>query len=78
MKVTGDEKGVRFLKTMYMEDQKDAMKYINHAKKRGISYFRAAVPNGYILYEIRCKDGQTYTVTKFQEGSLSVDEGQKL
>lgn len=70
MKVTGDEKGVRCLKQMYMEDQKDAMAYLNHAKKRGIAYFRVTIPNGYVLFEIRCSDGQTYNVTKFQEGSL--------
>ena len=74
MKVTGDEKGVRYLKQIYMEDQKDAMGYLNHAKKRGISYFRVTVPNGYILYEIRCTDGHTYNVLKFQEGSLLPDK----
>jgi len=74
MKVTGDEKGVRFLKAMYMEDQKNCMGYLNHAKNKGLAYFRATVPNGYILYEIRCKDGKTYNVTKFQEGSLSLEE----
>jgi hypothetical protein len=75
MKVTGDEKGVRFLKQMYMEDQKDALGYLNHAKKRGVAYFRSLTPpKSYSLWEIRCTDGQTYNVAKFQEGVLSADE----
>lgn len=74
MKVTGDEKGVRFLKSMYMQNQKDTMGYINHAKKRGVAYFRAVQGKGYVLYEIRCSDGKTYNVTKFQEGVLDPEK----
>ncbi|MFC1853362.1 hypothetical protein ACFL27_24460 [candidate division CSSED10-310 bacterium] len=78
MKVTGDEKGVRFLKKMYMDDQKDTMGYITHAKKKGLAYFRAQHGEAYILYEIRCTDGKTYNVSKFQEGSLRPEEVQAL
>ncbi|OGL49804.1 MAG: hypothetical protein A2161_17775 [Candidatus Schekmanbacteria bacterium RBG_13_48_7] len=70
MRITGDEGGVRSLKVFYSKDKNGMLGYLQASKHRGVAYYRVTNSNRYLLYEIRCEAGDTFTVTKFQEGSL--------
>jgi len=70
MRITGDEGGVRALKLMYKEKKENMMAHLHAAKRRGVAYFRTVNTNRYLLFEIRYDAGDTFTVNKFQEGSL--------
>ena len=70
MRITGDEGGVRALKMLYGKDKNIMLGYLQAAKRRGVAYYRTTNSNRYYLYEIKYETGDTFTVGKFQEGSL--------
>ena len=70
MRITGDEGGVRALKLLYTKEKQTMLGYLQAAKRRGVAFYRTTNSNRYLLYEIRYETGDTFAVSKFQEGSL--------